>query len=67
MKVSELKGEKLKEWKRFLANYGQGKVSQHSRAFLHRHVCARLGLTITIDRFGRHLKRAREQYAERSN
>lgn len=62
MNVKQLKGEKLREWERFLRNYGEGKLSHHSRSFLHKHVCARLGLTITIDRFGRHLKRAREQY-----
>lgn len=62
MNVNHLKGEKLREWQRFLENYAKGRLSQHSRSFLHRHVCARLGLTITIDRFGRHLKRAREQH-----
>lgn len=60
MKVSELKGSKLEEWKRFLELYSQGKMSHHSRSFMHKHVCARLGLTITVDRFGRHLKKAKE-------
>jgi hypothetical protein len=55
MKVSELNGAKLEEWKRFLELY-----SHHTRGFMHKHVCARLGLTITVDRFGRHLKKAKE-------
>jgi hypothetical protein len=60
MKVSELKGAKLEEWRRFLELYRQGKLNHHTRGFMHKHACARLGLTITVDRFGRHLKKAKE-------
>ena len=56
VKVSELTGPKKKEWEEFLADYHTGKLRHHSRGFLYRHVCARLGLTFTKDRFARYLK-----------
>lgn len=61
MRLKDLRGEKLKEWQRFLRNYGSGKLAHHSRSFLHTHVCQRLGVDITIDHFGRYLKEAREK------
>lgn len=56
MKVSELSGAKKKEWEDFLVDYREGRLKHHSRGFLYRHVCARLGLTFTRDRFARYLK-----------
>lgn len=61
MKVSELEGQKKKEWLEFLADFHQGKLSHHSRDFLYRHVKARLGLTFTRDRFARYLKAQDDQ------